>query len=94
MIAAFGAGTMPVEMAELARQMAEEGCVIIVSSRVGEVVVQPETMTAPGAGLLPSGILNPAKSAVLLSLALAEGLSAAGVAEMLGQLGGEAPGEA
>ncbi len=83
-IAAFGAGTMPAPLAQTARKMAGEGRVIIVSSRVGEVAVQAETMTIlDGGGLLASGVLNPAKSAILLSLALADGLSAAEIGQLL-----------
>ncbi|MEX0853241.1 MAG: asparaginase domain-containing protein [Bauldia sp.] len=92
-IAAFGAGTMPGPMAETAREMAAEGRVIVVSSRVGEVTVQPETMSLQGgAGLLASGFLNPAKSAILLSLALADGLSAPDIKLLLDRIRGGANG--
>jgi L-asparaginase len=74
-VAGFGAGTMPRELAETVRELAREGCIVVVSSRVGEVAVQAETMTLRGSGgLLASGFLNPQKSVVLLSLALAAGL--------------------
>lgn len=74
-IAGFGAGTMPEPMAELARDMAQAGCLVVVSSRVRDVTVLPETTTLRGAaGVIASGCLNPQKSALLLSLALAAGL--------------------
>lgn len=76
-IAGFGAGTLPAPLAQAACEMAAEGCVIVVSSRVAEVAVHPETMTLrAGGGLLAAGFLNPQKSAVLLSLALAAGKDA------------------
>lgn len=87
-IAGFGAGTMPQPLAETAQEMAAEGCVIIVSSRVGEVTVLPETMTR-GVGLLASGFLNPAKSAILLTLALADGQSTVEVAQLLDRIRGD-----
>jgi len=92
-IAAFGAGTMPAQLAEAARKMAREGRVIVVSSRVGEVAVQTETMTLhDGGGLLACGVLNPAKSAILLSLALADRMSAENIGRLLVQIGGIANG--
>ena len=73
-IAAFGAGTLPAPLAKAACELAAEGCSVVVSSRVAEVAVHPETMTyQAGGGLFASGFLNPQKSAVLLSLALAAG---------------------
>ena len=76
-IAAFGAGTMSKPVAEAAREMAAEGCVVVISSRVGEVAVHAESMTGRGSGgLLPSGFLNPQKSAILLGFALASGQQA------------------
>ncbi len=90
-IAAFGAGTVPAPLAETAREMAGEGCVIVVSSRVGEVAVQSETMTFRDSdGVLASGALNPAKSAILLTLALADGRSAARIGELLARIAGGA----
>jgi L-asparaginase len=92
-IAAFGAGTMPAPMAAAAREMAAEGCVIVVSSRVGEVAVQLDTMTVhEGGGLLASGVLNPPKSAILLSLALADGLAAPKIKQLLDRIAGSASG--
>lgn len=92
-IAAFGAGTMPASLAETAQKMANEGRAIVVSSRVGEVAVQTETMTLHGSGgLLAAGTLNPAKSAILLSLALADGLSAGEIGQLLERIAGGADG--
>lgn len=82
-IAAFGAGTMPQPLADAAHELAAAGCVIVVSSRVGEAAVLPETMTGQGSGLLASGFLNPAKSAALLALALADGLPASDIRQLL-----------
>ncbi len=82
---------MPAPLAETARKMAGEGRVIVVSSRVGEVAVQTETMTFQGGGgFLASGALNPAKSAILLSLALADGMSAAEIGQLLERIAGGA----
>ena len=90
-IAGFGAGTMPAALAAAAREMLGNGMVIIVSSRVGEVVVQTDTLTGRGRdGLLASGFLNPGKSAVLLSLALASSLSARDVGRLLDRINGVA----
>ena len=81
MIAGFGAGTVPAPLAELAREMARTGCVIVVSSRVGEVTVVPETTTLrEDAAIIASGFLNPQKSALLLALALAAGMRAEQIA--------------
>jgi L-asparaginase len=86
-IAGFGAGTMPSELARLAEQMAREGCVIVVSSRVGHVVVVPDTMTAgKDTALLASGVLNPGKSAILLALALADGRTAGEIGRLFDQM--------
>ena len=74
-IASFGAGTVPEPMAALARDMAAAGCLIVISSRVRNALVLPETMTLQGVtGVIAAGYLNPQKSALLLSLALAAGL--------------------
>ncbi len=89
-IAGFGAGTMPRPLAAAAREMAAEGCVIVVSSRVGEVTVQPETMTLHGPNFLASGFLNPPKSAILLALALADGRSVLEINQLLNQFRGGA----
>jgi L-asparaginase len=74
-IAGFGAGTIPEPMARLAETMANAGCAIVVSSRVQNVSVLPDTMTVQGnAGVIASRILNPQKSAMLLRLCLASGI--------------------
>ena len=73
-IASFGAGTMPENLTALAAETARAGCVVVVSSRVSRVTVLPETMTSiQGEEVVPSGILNPQKSALLVSLALDAG---------------------
>ncbi len=73
-IAGFGAGTIPASMAGLAEEMAGEGCTIVVSSRVQNVSVLPDTMTVGDhPGLVAARILNPQKSAILLRLCLAAG---------------------
>ena len=79
---------MPQPLAEAAQEMAAEGCVIVVSSRVGEVTVLPETMTR-SVGLLASGFLNPPKSAILLALALADGRSAPEIKKLLDRVRGD-----
>ncbi len=80
-IAGFGAGTMPEPLAAKAAALARSGTVVVVSSRVGRVTVLPDTMTPDAAdGIIPSGFLNPQKSALLLSLALASGLDALEIA--------------
>ena len=84
---------MPASLAEAAQEMAAEGRVIVVSSRVGEVTVRPETMSLHGGvGLLASGFLNPPKSAILLSLALATGLSAPEIGRLFDRFRGGADG--
>jgi L-asparaginase len=81
-IAGFGGGTTTAEAAQGARAMADDGCIVVVSSRVSQVSVLPETMTPDqGNGILASGYLNPQKSAVLLTLALAAGWSADRIAD-------------
>ncbi|MEO8411674.1 MAG: asparaginase [Propionivibrio sp.] len=73
-IAAFGAGTLPEAMAKLAQEMAGAGCAIVISSRVAKVSVVPQTMTVRDvSGVVAARILNPQKSALLLSLCLASG---------------------
>ena len=89
-IAGFGAGTMPQPLAAAAREMAAEGCVIVVSSRVGEATVLPETMTLHGPDFLASGFLNPPKSALLLALALGDGRSALEINQLLNRFRGGA----
>ncbi|MBL6928534.1 MAG: asparaginase [Rhodospirillales bacterium] len=80
-IAGFGSGTMPDTLAAEAADMARSGTVVVVSSRVGRVMVSAHsTSTRLDDGVIPSGCLNPQKSAVLLSLALADGLDAAEIA--------------
>jgi L-asparaginase len=87
-IAGFGGGTMPAPMAELARRMAREGVAIVVSSRVGDVAVLPEIMDLRDDAdiVAASGFLNPQKSALLLSLALADGRKAADLPGLFGRL--------
>ncbi|WP_316979093.1 asparaginase [Shumkonia mesophila] len=87
-IAGFGGGTMPAPMAELARKMAKDGTAIVVSSRVGDVAVMPEVMDLREDAdiVAASGFLNPQKSALLLSLALAEGRKAAEIPALFGCL--------
>ena len=87
-IAGFGGGTMPAPMAALARRMAKDGVAIVVSSRVGEVAVFPEVMDLREDAdiVAASGFLNPQKSALLLSLALAEGRKAAEISTLFGRL--------
>lgn len=89
----FGAGTLPDAVGEAVKGLAAEGCIVVVSSRVGEVAVHPETMTFHGAGgLVPSGYLNPQKSAVLLSLALAAGLRLAEIEQLFDRFSGRTTG--
>lgn len=87
-IAGFGGGTMPAPMAGLARRMAKDGTAIVVSSRVGDVAVLPEVMDLRDDAdiVAASGFLNPQKSALLLSLALAEGRKAAEIPTLFGRL--------
>jgi L-asparaginase len=70
-IAGFGAGTMPDNLAGLVSKMANSGCMIVVSSRVVRVTVLTETMTSiKSENVFPSVLLNPQKSALLLSFGL------------------------
>lgn len=87
-IAGFGGGTMPAPMADLARQMVQDGTALVVSSRVGDVAVLPEIMDLRDDAniVAASGFLNPQKSALLLSLALAEGRKAADLPGLFGRL--------
>jgi len=76
-VAAFGAGTIPNNLAKIISEKAKKGCLFIISSRVSRVTVLPETMTSmDNNNILPAGILNPQKSAILLSLGLKENLKA------------------
>ena len=74
-IAGFGAGTLPDTVANRIAKMVRSECVFVVSSRVPRVMVMSESMTQiQGCNAVPSGFLNPQKSALLLSLALEDGL--------------------
>ncbi len=82
-IAGFGAGTMPSGVCDLAHQMAGDDLIIVVSTRVGEGTVLPESARVRRAsGLIAAGFLNPQKSALLLSLALAAGLDRDGISAL------------
>lgn len=85
-VAGFGAGNMPDSMIELTREMIGEGRTIVVSSRVAEVTVFPEIMDSRDEPHPPiaSGFLNPQKSVLLLSLALAEACTADEIAGLFG----------
>ena len=86
-IAGFGAGTIPGTMANRFTKMENSECVIVVSSRVPRVMVMSETMTQiEGCNAVPSGFLNPQKSALLLSLALEEGLQTSEIASLFEKL--------
>ena len=70
-VAGFGGGTMPDNLAELISEMANAGCMVAVSSRVVRVTVLTETMTSiKSENVFPSFLLNPQKSALLLSFGL------------------------
>ena len=89
-IASFGAGTMPENLTALAAETARAGCVVVVSSRVSRVTVLPETMTSiQSEEVVPSGILNPQKSALLVSLALDAGLAAPEIAKLFQRFAAE-----
>ena len=86
-IAGFGAGTLPDTVANRIAKMVRSECMIVVSSRVPRVMVMSETMTQiEGCNAVPSGFLNPQKSALLLSLALEEGLQTAEIASLFKKL--------
>ena len=86
-IAGFGAGTLPDNVANRISQMKHSECVIVVSSRVPRVMVMSETMTKiEGWNTIPSGFLNPQKSALLLSLALEDGLETNEIASLFRKL--------
>ena len=82
-VAGFGGGTMPDNLNGLVAETANSGCTVVVSSRVSRVTVLAETMTSvKSKNVFPSGLLNPQKSALLLSLALDENLDARKLAEL------------
>ena len=82
-VAAFGGGTMPDNLNGLVAETANSGCTVVVSSRVSRVTVLAETMTSvKSKNVFPSGLLNPQKSALLLSLALDANLDARKLAEL------------
>ena len=86
-IAGFGAGTLPDTVANRIAKMELSECVIVVSSRVPRVMVMSETMTQiESCNAVPSGFLNPQKSALLLSLALEDGLQTAAIASLFKKL--------
>ncbi len=82
-IAGFGAGTMPDSLATKLAEISQSGCVVVVSSRLSRVIVLSDTMS-PGESdeIIPSGFLNPQKSALLLCLALAVGLNGSDIAKL------------
>ena len=82
-ISGFGAGTVPEDLAASLPEKMNPKCLVVVSSRVPQVMVIPETMTPiKGGNAVPSGMLNPQKSAILLSLALDEGLTVQEIARL------------
>ena len=82
-VAGFGGGTMPDNLNGLVTKKANSGCTVVVSSRVSRVTVLTETMTSvKSKNVFPSGLLNPQKSALLLSLALDANLDARKLAEL------------
>jgi L-asparaginase len=86
-IAGFGAGTLPDTVANRIAKMELSEFVIVVSSRVPRVMVMSETMTQiEGCNAVPSGFLNPQKSALLLSLALEDGLQTAEIVNLFKKL--------
>lgn len=82
-ISGFGAGTMPDPLAAMAIELARSGTAVVVSSRVTRVTVLSKSMSPDqDARTIPSGFLNPQKSALLLSLALAAGFENPGIYEL------------
>ena len=82
-VAGFGGGTMPDNLNGLVAETVNSGCTVVVSSRVSRVTVLAETMTSvKNKNVFPSGLLNPQKSALLLSLALDGNLDALELAEL------------
>ena len=76
-IAGFGAGTIPNNLADFLSDKESNGCIFIISSRVSKVSVMSKTMTTiDNNNVLPAGVLNPQKSAILMSLGLQENLKA------------------
>jgi len=76
-IAGFGAGTVPNNLADFISDKESNGCIFIISSRVSKITVISETMTKiNNSNVLPAGVLNAQKSAILLSLGLEENLKA------------------
>ena len=76
-VAGFGAGTVPNNLAKIILEKAKKGSLFIISSRVSKVSVMAETMTSiDNNNVIPAGTLNPQKSAILLSLGLKENLKA------------------
>ena len=76
-VAGFGAGTMPNNLAKIILEKAKKGSIFIISSRVSKVSVMSKTMTTiDNNNVLPAGVLNPQKSAILMSLGLQENLKA------------------
>ena len=70
-VAGFGGGTMPDNLNGLVAETANSGCTVVVSSRVSQVTVLAETMTSiKSENVFPSFLLNPQKSALLLSFGL------------------------
>ena len=70
-VAGFGGGTMPDNLNGLVAETANSGYTVVVSSRVSQVTVLAETMTLVNSkNVFPSGLLNPQKSALLLSFGL------------------------
>jgi len=70
-VAGFGGGTMPDNLNGLVAETANSGCTVVVSSRVSQVTVLAETMTSiKSENVFPSVLLNPQKSALLLSFGL------------------------
>ena len=71
-IAALGSGEIPDTLVPQLVSLAADGLPIVISSRVSNVVVMPETMTLKESpNIVASRHLNPQKSAVLLALVLA-----------------------
>ena len=82
-VAGFGGGTMPDNLNRIVAETANSGCTVVVSSRVSKVTVLAKTMTPViSKKVFPSGLLNPQKSALLLSLALDANLDALGISEL------------
>ena len=82
-VAGFGGGTMPDNLNRIVAETANSGCTVVVSSRVSKVTVLAKTMTPViSKKVFPSGLLNPQKSALLLSLALDANLDALEIYEL------------